>query len=144
MGVRRARLDASARGLYQRHRDRREGPPLPLARARPPARRCPGPEREPVLIFGLPKHSVVVPAKAGTHNQTPWIGEGRIRVALPIDFAVWVPAFAGTTWRGGGLRRRLVARDLGLVELELFGDRLCNRRTPAQALVIGFYGRPFC
>ncbi len=49
VGVRRARPDAPARGLDQRHRDRREGSPLPLAGAGPAACRCAGIGGESVL-----------------------------------------------------------------------------------------------
>jgi hypothetical protein len=47
---------------------------------------------------------MVVPAKAGTHSHKPWFGEdsqfGTSTLPQPINYAVWVPAFAGTTERG--------------------------------------------
>src|ERR1700736_5662769 len=42
------------------------------------------------------------------------------------------------------LRRRLVARLLGLVQLEFFRDRSRDARPRAQPLIIGFHHRPFC
>ena len=40
---------------------------------------------------------IVVPAKAGTHNHQLKLFCSVCHVALSIDHAVWVPAFAGTT-----------------------------------------------
>src|ERR1700759_3392743 len=42
------------------------------------------------------------------------------------------------------LRRHLVPREFGLVELELLGDRLGDARARAEPLVISFHCRPFC
>ena len=47
--------------------------------------------------------SLVVPANAGTHNpRRLWFEKGLYHNALKRHLAVWVPAFAGTTWSDDG------------------------------------------
>src|SRR3954466_8435358 len=77
-------------------------------------------ELEVVLISPLP----VVPAKAGTHNHRRSLRQEKLSAALHSRrHAVWVPAFAGTTYRVKSAERHVHRRfrqlrvEAALVEL---------------------------
>src|ERR1700704_4892843 len=140
VGIRRTRPDAPPRREHQRHRNCGKGPPLSLGSTWAAAGRCAGTGREPVLVHRITPG--VVPAKAGTIRRGLSIETRCSTTSLSNERrGVWVPAFAGTT-SGEGLRRRLLPRQFGLVELELLGNRLGDAGAGAQPLVIGFHGRP--
>src|SRR3981081_2441751 len=80
-------------------------------------------------------------------DHTPRIFESRAvlrRLPYATNAAVYGPPLSrGRPVERWCLRRRLVPREFGLVQLELLGDRFCDAGARAQALVIGFHCGPF-